>query len=753
MEIPVNLSEKNYYVYYRYRKITNEQKKFVSDLLLNLLDFFNSTINRKDNEDENIISNQLYEFPPTLDKDFLYLSCLYTLIEDNNKRNNDKKKVIILVNGIDKINSLIKMCSTINKYYYKKNIKESNNKFNPLRIIPFYTRKQLCYNYKELSKSNTYDMDTFCINLNKSSIEMKKKCVYYKNNIEKKDLINNDNNNGDINYSFECKDLDEQLNILYYSEICPFYFYLNKIINKDYDIIICERDYFFNNKKNISISKVIDFYNEEKNNNFLLVFDEYNDIDDYLIKTYSCIIDEKLLHFSEYQLLKITKDIQANHSNKNDIPQDKVIQITPETEIIRYNLFYDMKNYEFNGALKSKESLISWLQKLIVIFSEYLKEKKNVVSSYKYEYDFLEKFYIEIKTLEELYKRLITLFNNINYFQYDKIYHLLHFIFFLCSLAKYKENYFVINLFNIESGGKNQNAAEFLLLKPNQILENIRNSHYVLNLTGGIGEEKIIKSYYNFTKMFSYEDDNELSMYYKSNLYLANNANTTTTDISFHGEILKMLVGSIPDGIICYFGDNKILNGYVEKWTHRREQVFTHILNKKLIFIEENDSERLANIIVSYKKAINNGRGAILFLTLNNNKGKYLDSLTGKYARCILFIGFPSIKIFNNQTIYDLKRNYNKISMYDNEDIDNFESFKLFSSKITNKISGRDDKTIMVILEDKKDKKPFLLNDKYKDWLPLWIKRFLHPENDDERNNINEKIKGIPEFLSLNFDN
>ena len=753
MEVPFDVQEKNYLVYYRYRKMTKEQKNFVSDLLGHLQSFFNdsSDVNIKDNYDDTLISNQLFEFPPTLDKDFLYLSCLYSLIKEY-KKNNYNKKIIILANGIEKINSLVKMCSKINQFYYKKHLKDNNNiKFNPVRVIPFYSRKHLCYNYEELSKSNSFDMDTFCINLNKSSIDINRKCVYFRKINSNKQLILNDNNINNDNYLFDCKDIDDQINVLYNNVMCPFYYYLNKIINKDYDIIICERDYFFDNKKNISIRSVIGFDKEENNNKYLLVFDEYNDLDDYLIKIHSCIINEQLLNFSEYQLLKITKDIQANHNNKNDIPDDKIIQITPETEIIRYNLFYDMENYEFNGIIKSKDSLISWLQKLILIFKEKLKERKKIISPFKFELDFLEKYFLEIKTLEQIYKRLITLFNNINYFEYDKIYHLLHFIFFICSLSKYNENYFVINNFNIiEQGGKNQNAAEFLLLKPNKILEILRNEHYVLNLTGGIGEESIIKSYYNFSTMFSYEDDNNLSMYYKTNLYLANNTNTTATDTNFYGEILKMLASSIPDGIIIYFGNNRIMNEYIEKWTREREQVFTHILNNKLIFIEEQDSERLSNIIVSYKKTINNGRGGILFLTLNSNKAKYFDSLTGKYSRCIVFIGFPKMDILNNKSIYELKRNYNKISGYDNEQIDNFESFKLFASKITNKIEDRNDKTIMVILEDKR---PFLLSGKYKEYLPKWIQKMIHPEDDDERNNINEKIKSIPEFLTINIDN
>ena len=754
MEITVNINDKNYYIYYRYRKATSEQKEFIKDLLKYLINFFNVTTNINE---EDMISNQLFEFPPTLDKDFIYLSCLYTLLKEY-KKNNNNKKIIILANGVDKVNSLVKMCSNINKYYYKKNLKEAS-KFNPIRVIPFYGRKQLCYNYKELMGSNSFDMDMFCINLNKSPINNDKMCIYYKNIIENKTLLSNDNiniinhnnNENSNNYPFECKDINDQMNIFYYSEVCPFYFYLNKIINKDYDILICERDYFLDNKKNISIRQVIDFDNIENANKYLLVFDEYNDIDDYLIKTYSCIISKKLLDFSEYQLFEITKDIQTNYMNINDIPNDKKIQMSPETEIIRYNLFYDMKNYEFNGTIKSKESIISLLQRLILIFSEnYLNDKKKVLSPFKFALDFLEKYYLEIKTLEQIYKRLILLLNNINYFKYDKLYHLIHFIFFLCSLGKYNENYFVVYLFNItEPGKKNQNAAEFLLLKPNKILEILRKDHHVLNLTGGIGEESIVKSYYNFIRMYHYKDDNNLNMYFKSNLYLANNTNTTSTEIDFYGEILKMLTMNVPDGIICYFGNNRILNEYVERWTRGREQVFTYILNNKLIFIEESDSERLSNIIVNYKKTINNGRGAILFLTLNSNKGKYLDCLTGKYSRCILFIGFPDMKQLCNTQIYELKRNYNKISGYDNEQIDNFESFKLFSSRITNKIEDRNDKTIMAILEDKKH---FLFNQKYKEYFPKWIKEMVHPENDDERNNINEKIKDIPEFLSLDYD-
>ena len=71
-------------------------------------------------------------------------------------------------------------------------------------------------------------------------------------------------------------------------------------------------------------------------------------------------------------------------------------------------------------------------------------------------------------------------------------------------------------------------------------------------------------------------------------------------------------------------------------------------------------------------------------------------------------------------------------------------------TKITNKIEDRNDKTILIFLEEEKKDIKFFLSEKYKEYLPIWLKNMIHTEEADEKNNINEKIKQIPEFLSLN---
>ena len=493
-------------------------------------------------------------------------------------------------------------------------------------------------------------------------------------------------------------------------------------------------------------------------NKYLLVLDEFNDLEDYLTKIYSCVIDKDLLNFSGYQLFDLTRQIQGK--SINELSKYESIKNTPETEIIRYNMFYDINNkYEFSGALRGNESIIDWIKRLLKFFEDkFDKRDKKIFSPFEFEKEFFEIYHLDMKILEQIYKRIITLLNSMEYFDYSKIYHLIHFIYFICTIVKYNENYFIINNVSDKNRQK-QKLYEYLLVKPNEIIFELKNNHHILNLTGAIGNENIVRKYYNFSQLLSYIDDNDLSNYYKTNLFLVNNTRTTTTNKLFYGEILKMLSTSVPDGIICYFPNQKYLGNYTNKWM--KDFVFTYILNNKLIFIEESDSQRLSEIIANYKKTINNGRGAFLFLTLNNvNKSKFFDDFTGKYSRCVLFIGFnPNEMIIkSNKEIYNLKQNHNKIQGIDNEGIANFECVKLLSSKITNKIMDRNDKTILVILEedyqdsqDKKDKKFFLSSD-YKDYLPRWLQKMIHVEENDERNNINEKIKLIPEFLSLNYE-
>jgi hypothetical protein len=138
----------NLKLYYRLKKITSNQKKFVSDLI--------SSINNK--------QISLFEFPPTLDKTYLYNTTIYSLAKEKNK-------FIILVKSYNKVLEIAKNFTHISK--------SKLNNSNKLEIVPYIERKSLCLNETALEKSSTLDFDMYCTNITATWVPKNSKCQYY----------------------------------------------------------------------------------------------------------------------------------------------------------------------------------------------------------------------------------------------------------------------------------------------------------------------------------------------------------------------------------------------------------------------------------------------------------------------------------------------------------------------------------------------------------------------------------------------
>jgi hypothetical protein len=137
--------------YYRLKKLTQVQKTFIEDLASQIID----------------VKTSILEFPPTLDKDYLLDSTVYTIA---NKLN---QKFIILVKDTDNIHQHMKNFSSIQSIARKFN---SNSK---IQVIPFYDRKSICLNEKLLENSSNLDFDTYCSSATASWVPKNTKCVYY----------------------------------------------------------------------------------------------------------------------------------------------------------------------------------------------------------------------------------------------------------------------------------------------------------------------------------------------------------------------------------------------------------------------------------------------------------------------------------------------------------------------------------------------------------------------------------------------
>ena len=283
---------------------------------------------------------------------------------------------------------------------------------------------------------------------------------------------------------------------------------------------------------------------------------------------------------------------------------------------------------------------------------------------------------------------------------------------------------------------------ELKLIESPVILNYLLNSKFLtIFLSGGIGKTDIFERLVNISK-------DKIQNYYRrewtddniyQNVYLTNVSNTNMNNNSFYGEILMKLCKVIPDGIICYFSSSTLMEYYIQKWNE--QDVFNYILNDKLIFIEEQDSIKLSQVITNYKKACEMGRGGLLFTSTRNKLSIFDHSLNSYYSRSIVFIGFP-IETKLSKT-FELKLEYLKKNFdLDSKEFLNYDTFRLFSNKLCEKIKDSSDKKVLVILDEK------LISNKLKEYLPVWLHKLIHVDFDRENVNTDERIRNIKKFLT-----
>ena len=104
------------------------------------------------------------------------------------------------------------------------------------------------------------------------------------------------------------------------------------------------------------------------------------------------------------------------------------------------------------------------------------------------------------------------------------------------------------------------------------------------------------------------------------------------------GNLLEKLSSQVPDGMVCYFTSYRYMEHTIVKWNQM--DILQRVLENKLIFIESKDPYETVIALQNYKKACDNGRGALFFATA---RGKISEGVTfaGHYARCVMVFGIP----------------------------------------------------------------------------------------------------------------
>lgn len=86
----------------------------------------------------------------------------------------------------------------------------------------------------------------------------------------------------------------------------------------------------------------------------------------------------------------------------------------------------------------------------------------------------------------------------------------------------------------------------------------------------------------------------------------------------------------------------------IVKWNEMN--ILQRVLENKLIFIETKDKLDTIIALQNYKKACDNGRGAVFFATARSKISEGV-TFSGHYARCVVMFGIP----FHNELSRSMK--------------------------------------------------------------------------------------------------
>ncbi|KAJ3139729.1 DNA-dependent ATPase of the nucleotide excision repair factor 4 complex [Physocladia obscura] len=105
-----------------------------------------------------------------------------------------------------------------------------------------------------------------------------------------------------------------------------------------------------------------------------------------------------------------------------------------------------------------------------------------------------------------------------------------------------------------------------------------------------------------------------------------------------YGNILLEFAKCVPDGLVCFFPSYLYLESIVASWNELG--MLQDLLKYKLVFIETPDAAETSLALENYRKACDNGRGAVLLSVARGKVSEGVD-FDHNYGRAVILFGIP----------------------------------------------------------------------------------------------------------------
>ncbi|PVU86814.1 hypothetical protein BB560_006600 [Smittium megazygosporum] len=425
---------------------------------------------------------------------------------------------------------------------------------------------------------------------------------------------------------------------------------------REFDVIIYSYHYMLDPKLNELISK-------ELNKDAIVIFDEAHNIDGICIDSLSIDINLEKLESSTRsieQLAEKISEIKKSDANRLKEEYNTLLEGLKESAEARENdlvienpiLPDDLLREAVPGNIRKAEHFISFLKR----FVEYLKARMRVMhvvaeTPVSFLQHLKEVTFIDRKPLQFSSQRLTSLVRTLEVTDLEDYWGLQKVSSFATLVSTYDEGFMLLfEPFESDHSTVPNPIFHFACLDAAIAMQPVVKRFYTVVITSGTLspldmypkmlkiKAPVMESYTMtltrscFLPMIVTRGSDQVSI---SSKFEVRNDPAVVRNFGF---LLVEMSKVVPDGIVAFFPSYLYMESIVAMWNEMG--ILKLIYKTKLIFIETPSTAETSLALESYRKACENGRGAVLFSVARGKVSEGVD-FCDNYGRAVIMFGIP----------------------------------------------------------------------------------------------------------------
>ncbi|KAJ7097936.1 hypothetical protein B0H15DRAFT_920639 [Mycena belliarum] len=436
--------------------------------------------------------------------------------------------------------------------------------------------------------------------------------------------------------------------------VCP-YFTVRRMM-PFVDIIIYSFHYLLDPKVAEQVSK-------EMSKDAIVVFDEAHNIDNVCIESLSIDLTRPMLDSAGRSIIKLGDKIDEIKTTDAAKLQDEYARLvnglkepseddTEDGFMSNPLLPDDLLNEAVPGNIRKAEHFVAFLKR----FVEYLKTRMRVLHVVaETPLSFLQHLkditYIERRPLRFCAERLQSLIRTLELSRLDEYAALQKVASFATLVSTYEKGFLLIlEPFETDNASVPNPVFHFTCLDPSLAIQPVFERFSSVVITSGtISPLDMYPKMLQFTPVVQETYPMTLTRNAFLPLVITRGSDQVAISSRFEvrndpavvrnfGSILVEYSKIVPDGIVAFFPSYLYMESIVAAWNDMG--ILNEVWKNKLIFVETPDANETSIALENYRRACDNGRGAVLLSVARGKVSEGID-FDHNYGRAVIMFGVP----------------------------------------------------------------------------------------------------------------